>query len=421
VKKEDLKASFDQIKPSESEKTRMLNNILNHSDEKKGISMLSFNFKKAVPALVLTVVIAGGILTYKMMNKNYNYNSTPDYDVTDNMDLGREDSAAPLTNQFQIDDKHYILLSDDLKENYGFPADVKESDIGEKIANITRSPDKSMIGSEVYKYIPAGGEAVVAVKKDNEYRLFCFYVFESYNNNQDEDAVRYLALYGINKADDIAKIQFISHSDQSKLQGGTDNKVEITDRDEIARFYSFYSALKNSSDKYFDRLFNFSGSDSGKKGAETDTEAPDTAAPDNAVLPDEAEPDMTAPNQTGYGDDAPMNTTSARAHIAEDLPLAITNEEKIGAVSGDTTTANDTPVAASPSGGIMDMGDKVSGSGETEPSQGSAVGALANAVTIRIYNQNGVYYESVYYINLGFIGRYEVSKDFADFIGKYLR
>ena len=54
MKKEDLKASFDQIKPSESEKTRMLNNILNHSDEKKGISMLSFNFKKAVPALVLT-------------------------------------------------------------------------------------------------------------------------------------------------------------------------------------------------------------------------------------------------------------------------------------------------------------------------------------------------------------------------------
>jgi len=457
VKKEDLKASFDQIMPGEFEKKRMLDNILNHYDRKKGISMPLYNIRKAIPALVLTVVIAGGLLTYSFVQKNNNYDSRQENSVTDSAGAGREDMAAPLVNQFQIDDKHYILLSDDLKEEYGFPATVNESDIGEKIADIAKSPDKSLIGSEVYKYIPAGGEAVVAVKKDNEYQLFRFFTFESYNNNQDEDSVRYLELYGINKADDIAKVQFIGHSEESKLQGRTDIKGEITDRDEIARFYSYFSALKNSSDKYFDRLFNYSGVESGNKGIEVDTAvpdvtAPDIVAPDNAASPPVAEPDlispdaapditpdnavspdgagtnMAAPDQKGYGEDLPVTTESVQAQIEENLPMAATCEGEVGRASagasgeasGCTPTANDAPAVVAPSRGMMDMGGTVSESGATEPSRGSAGEALANPITIRIYNRSGVYYETVYYINLGFISRYEVSKDFADFISKYL-
>ncbi|HHW01076.1 MAG TPA: hypothetical protein GXX36_16195 [Clostridiaceae bacterium] len=453
MKKEDLKASFDQIMPSEFEKKRMLDNILNHRDRKKGISMPLYNIKKAIPALVLTVVIAGGLLTYNIVQKNNNYDLKPEYGAADDAGLGREDSAAPLVNQFQIDDRHYILLSDDLREEYGFPATVNESDIGEKITDIAKSPDKSLIGSEVYKYIPAGCEAVVAVKKDNEYQLFCFFVFESYNNNQDEDAVRYLELYGINKADDIAKIQFIGHSEESKLQGRMDIRGEIRDRDEIARFYSYYSALKNSSDKYFDRLFNYNGINSGKKGVEIDAVAPDyaapdavepdnivspdgagvnMAAPDNIASPDASESNAAAPNQTGYGESLPVTAESVRAQIAEDQPLAVTSEDETGRVSGgasgrasggysgDTPAANETPAEVAPSSGIIDMGGAVSESGATEPSRGSAGEALANPISIRIYNQSGVYYESVYYINLGFISRYEISKEFAGFIGKYL-
>lgn len=422
MKKEDLKASFDQIMPSEFEKKRMLDNILNHHDRKKGISMPLYNIKKAIPALVLTVVIAGGLLAYNIVQKNNNYDSKPEYGVADDAGLGREDSAAPLVNQFQIDDRHYILLSDDLREEYGFPVTVNESDIGEKITDIAKSPDKSLIGSEVYKYIPAGGEAVVAVKKDSEYQLFRFFVFESYNNNQDEDSIRYLELYGINKADDITKIQFIGYSEESKLQDRMNIRGEITDRDEIARFYSFYSALKNSSDKYFDRLFNYNGNNNGTNSGNRDVEF-----------------DTVAPDQTGYGEDMPMSTASARANIAEDLPLPITNEGEAagttgkaggarasGGVSADTPVANDTTAVTAPSSGIMDMGTTVSGSGttagsgSTEPGKGPAGEALANPITIRIYNQKGVYYESVYYINIGFINRYEVSEDFAGFIAKYL-
>ena len=39
--------------------------------------------------------------------------------------------------------------------------------------------------------------------------------------------------------------------------------------------------------------------------------------------------------------------------------------------------------------------------------------------TIRIYNRNGIYYDSMYYANIGFINRYEVSKEFADYLDKY--
>jgi hypothetical protein len=422
MKKEDLKISFDQIKPSESAKKRMLDNILSHSDRKKGTFMTLFNFKKAIPALALVTVIAGGLLAYSMLGENSfmlrennHYDSAPEYNsVTDDVGSGREDAVAPLLDQFQIDDRHYMLLFDDLRVDYGLPATVSENDIGEKITDITVSPDKNMIGSEVYSYIPAGGEAIVAVKKDNGYQLFRFFTFESYNNNQDEDSVEYLKLYGINKADDIAKIQFIGHSEQSKLEGRTDILGEITNRDEIARFYGFYSVLKNSSNKYFDRLFNYNNTGTGNKGIEIDTAVPNTVT----TPPDYVDPDPVKPaDQMGYGEDLPMDIASDRVDAVVDLPLKITEDESVS-ISGNTPTSNDDAGTVSPPHGIMDMGD--TGSGSTEPSQGSAANALVNPITIRIYNQNGVYFDSVYYKNFGFISRYEVSKDFADFIGKYI-
>ncbi len=421
MKKEDLKASFEQIKPSESAKKRMLENILDHSYRKKGRTMLSFNFKKVIPALALSVVIAGGLLTYSMLQKNYNYNSMPESNATDSADTGREDLAAPILNQFQIDDKLYVLLSDDLRQEFGFPATVNEADVGEKIGDIENSPDKSLIGSEVYKYIPAGGESVVAVKRDNGYQLFKFFTFESYNNNQDEDAIRYLTLYGIDSADDIAKIQFVGHSERGKLEDRMEILAEITDRDEITRFYDFYSALKNSSDKYFDKLFNYSeGTDIGRGNVEVDTAMPDIEAPDKAVSPDgSVEQDVKEPDQIGSVEDLPKNITPDTVHYAEDMPLPTAGVGESGAVSADTPVTGDTSNTVSPSRGMMDTGETMSGTVEANP--GTSGEALANPITIRIYNKKGVYFDSIYYMNIGFISRYEVSEDFANFIGKYIK
>ena len=39
MRKEDLRASFDRIRPDESAKKRMLGNILNQYERKKGIIM----------------------------------------------------------------------------------------------------------------------------------------------------------------------------------------------------------------------------------------------------------------------------------------------------------------------------------------------------------------------------------------------
>ena len=56
--------------------------------------------------------------------------------------------------------------------------------------------------------------------------------------------------------------------------------------------------------------------------------------------------------------------------------------------------------------------------GETSASYSGSVGsdALGNPITIRIYNRSGVYLETVYYPNMGFISRHEVNDEFAAFL-----
>lgn len=400
MKKEDLKGSLNKIEPDKAAERRMLNNILSHSGKEQ---KMTFNFRKAVPALGLAIVIAGSILAYDMMAGKNNI-PAPEY-ANDGIIDAREDMVAPLLNQFQIDGRHYIFLSDDLRAEYGFSQQIDESDIGDKITTITTSVDPSLIGSEVYGYKPAGGEAVVAVKKDNEFQLFRFFTFESYNNNQDEDAVEYLKLYGINNSEDIAKIQFIVHSEQSKIEGKIDVRGELIRRDEIAQFYGHYSVLKNSSDKYFDRLFNFKSDSS----TSTDVEI-DVPNQQDLVPPDAVGQDIIQPSNPGSIAPAPDHIG-----VAEDMPLKKDD--------GEPSVIDPTRPVSKDSGsqGMMDMGNTDSNVGSTVPSQGSAGNALANPVTIRIYNNSGVYLETVYYRNIGFISRYEVNVEFADFMEEYIK
>lgn len=372
----------------------MLNNILSHSGKEK---KMAFDFRKAIPALGLAIVVAGGALVYGIMTGG-NRTPAPEYATIDNSSGAREDMVAPILNQFQLDGRHYILMPDDLRIEYGFPQRINESDIGEKISTITTSVDPSMIGCEVYRYKPAGSEAVVAVKKGDDYMLFRFFTFESYNNNQDEDAIEYLKLYGINNADDIAKVQFIVHSERSKLEGKPDIRGELTGRDEITRFYGYFSALKNSSDKYFDRLFGSNPNDGGRNGVEIDAPnqidpvAPD--APDSVIVhPAVPEKAVPIPDHTGFAEDMPL-TDFGRTPA----------ENSAGSVSNDG------------SAGMMDMGNIGAITGGTVPALDPGSNLLADPVTIRIYNQSGVYLETVYYRNIGFISRYEINEDFAAFI-----
>jgi len=434
VKREDIKMVFDNIEPDMPAKERMLENVLYHSKNRKMNPMLYFNFRKAVPALVLTVVLAGGILSYGLKDIIFNNGmrgSSPTETAQDSLidndtASGREDMPAPLLNQFQIKGRNYILMSDYVEE-FGFDTEISGDDIGSKIATIEKSPDKSLVGCEVYEYIPAGGEAVVAVKRNNAYELYRFFTFESYNNNQDEDAIEYLKLYGINSPEDIAKIQFIVHTERSKLEGTTNITGEISDRNEIAKFYSFYSVLKNSSDKYFEKLF---GNRPGSRDVEIDRVNPDgqvePVAPDYMPAPDYDGASGAGSSYPGIAEDMPMSTGGGRdAVITIEPSVAIDQPADLPITGGDTPVSViiDRGNVSSPTGGSSSM----TGIGSTEPvtvapAQGGSVGnALDSPVTIRIYNKNGVYLETTYYKNIGFISRYEISSDFAAFIENYIK
>ena len=95
--------------------------------------MAPFKLKKLIPALGLAVVIVGSVLTYNVL---WGIKTRPIHrrDMLLIVATWLEDAIA-LNNQFRIDDKHYILLSDDLRKEYGLPAVVIESDVGEKIAD----------------------------------------------------------------------------------------------------------------------------------------------------------------------------------------------------------------------------------------------------------------------------------------------
>ncbi|NLY17876.1 MAG: hypothetical protein GX045_02710 [Clostridiaceae bacterium] len=161
------------------------------------------------------------------------------------------------------------------------------------------------------------------------------------------------------------------------------------------------------------RLPHYYGSNSGKTDVKTDPAAPDMNPPD-AI-----EPDMSAPDYMKSGQRLPMGETKARFDIAEDMPLIIQDESDTIFSSGSAhnATAGDTPVSSGTSSVIMDMGDEGQISGS---SSGTAADALANPITVRIYNQKGLYFDSMYYMNIGFINRYEISEDFADFINSYI-
>ncbi|HHY64338.1 MAG TPA: hypothetical protein GX501_04770 [Clostridiaceae bacterium] len=431
MKREELVASFDSITPDKAAEKRMLDNILSHSRKER---KMTFNYRRAIPALGLVIVIVCGILAYNFTIGRKSTQAPGDALVN----IGgpaREDAAAPMVNQFKMDGRHYIILSDDLRAEYGFPQQISEGDIGEHITTITDSVDPSLIGCEVYRYKPAGSEAVVAVKKGDEYLYFRFFTFESYINNQDEDAIEYLRIYGINSAEDIAKIHFIVHSDISKLEGRMDVRAELTGRDEISRFYDYFSVLKNSSDRYFEKLFNYRPESGAKGGTGTDT--PRQVEPVAPVMPG-------APEQPANPPVAPVAPDAPVSYQAmPEEPYAPDRNEVYPVIPpssafsapGQTGYAEDMPLTGYGSTPAWDGGGQPSGgsnygtvgsgsanavAGGTEPAGGIGWNPLADPVTIRIYNQGGVYLEMMYYRNIGFISRYEINDEFAAFINSCL-
>jgi len=352
MKQEDIKKSLDQIDLDDKAQQRMIDNVLKYKIQKNYIKIKRNRyFRFAIPAFVCVFVIVGSITVYNLSNIDRMEgtftttigDATFDDKSANNLQ-GIDDMMAVVDNQFEMDDMHYILLSDALKADFAFPNTLSGSDVGKKITTIITTVDPNLMGCDVYEFLPAGSLAVVAVNIDNAYKLFEFFNYESYINNKDEDTAAYLNLYGIHSADDIAKIQFIAYSEEAKIAGRIEPISELNDQTKIAEFYDYYSVIKDSSSKYFDRLMNY--------------------------------------KDLGINDSVPER--------ASDI--------------------------------FYDKGDMVVTSGTTSSSgsMGAAGNALSDSVTIRIYNQQGVYYEAEYYPKLGFISRHEVTDAFANFLKDYI-
>jgi len=404
MKREDIRCAIDRIEPDRDAEKRMLDHILRESGKAGTVTAkTTFKPRRAIPVLAMSALVIAGVMIWGLSSGKLLTNDAGErLQAGDSMGSApREDAAVEQRDQFQLGNRHYILLQEEQRAEFELPDAIKDEAIGEKIATITDSVDKSLIGLEVYRYKPAGGEAIVAVKRDTGYQLFSFLAFESYLKNRDEDAKAYLELYGIHSADDIARILFIGHSEQAKLEGRTEILAELADRQKINKFYDYYSVLTDSSENYFKKLFGTADGDRGDADADPHTAEPES---DGKVVPpmpsDHADggyydsPDASV----GVGKKPDLEAREvAPSGYAEDLPTAY------------PVAPADTPNAV--------------GQGNTQASHPGSAGtnALDNPVTIRIYNRSGVYMETVYYPNIGFISRHEVNEAFANFLKECLK
>ncbi|PKM63348.1 MAG: hypothetical protein CVU97_00830 [Firmicutes bacterium HGW-Firmicutes-21] len=393
MKKEDIVKSLDNITPDENTVGRMREKILTHSGEKRRESFFKhFNLKRTVTAALLVLVITAGTLSFNAWQEPVTGSwVTLEAGVRDsiegkherltNGDLapgyaemfpeGRMPDIYPYY-QFKIENKYYMLMFDSQITEFNLPETIVESDIGGKLATISDG-NKTCV---VYSYLPAGSEAVVVVKIDDKYELYTFNGFDSYINNQDEDAKEYLKLYGIKSDSDIAKIQFMSYNQSALPANGEyisarDIRAELTDKASIQDFYKHYSAMKNSSDKYFGILYSYKSSFGTSNGGANQT-SPSYGKTDGGDMPT-----TVAPDQTPITDDAFYDRNMTDGGV-------------------------ETPGSIMPS----------------EPADSGR--ALMDSITIRIYNRSGIYFDVEYYTNINFISRYEVSDAFTEFLKGYI-
>jgi len=404
MKQEDIKKSLDQIELDDKVRQKMIDNILKYKIQKSEIKYVKKrNFRFALSVFAFVLVVVGSVAGYNLLNNgrledNWALSIGGGIATENNTNSIQENMMAVVNNQFMMEDMYYTLLPDALKADFVFPESISEKDVGKKITTISTTVDPNLMGCEVYEYLPAGSLAVVAVKINNVYKLFNFFNYESYINNKDEDTTMYLNLYGIHSAEDIAKIQFIGHSEESKIAGRAELISEPNDYEKIAEFYDYYSVMKDSSIKYFDKLMKY-------KALNINNSVPVNASDifydtGNFVVDSETTSDGTS--------------TSGSTNTS---PIGITSISSSGSISpsGSISTSPSGSTSTTTSGSTSS-----SGSTSTSGSIGSVDDALSDSVTIRIYNQYGVFYETEYYPKIGFISRHEVSDEFANYLKDYI-
>ncbi len=436
MKSEDIKQAFSEIEPTREQTQRMWEGIAAKQPQRRRQPLL----RMALPAFALAAALLAGGIYYASKDREQPQTLLPENGTTnsaaappadamggdkaagetavDRQGAQQEGEMAWAQHIFSLDGRQYYLLDSQTAAAFGWKQAVDAADIGTKLGTVRMgAPDGKPLSCEVFRYKPAGCDAVVAAAQGEGYQLYRFVAFESYNQNKDQPAADYLELYGIRKAADLAKIQVIGYSEQAKLENRVDIHKEITDRATLRRFYDYYSVIPDGSAAYFQKLFGNTPSDPGTVTGYSDPATPPDRLPQRDVIEPMTERSETSlPPDAALGHDAPLTN-------AADLP-ADYGTDSVTAASGavppipapdlpDTNNASDTPA-------VMPGYDPGGSAGSSSSNPGSAENLFADSVTLRIFGQNGLYFETVYYPHMAFLSRHAVNAAFADFLAELL-
>lgn len=257
---------------------------------------------------------------------------------------------------------------------------------------------------KVYRYLPAGCDAVIAVEKNGEISLFQFSSFISYMENRDEDFIAYLELYGIHNADDIKEVQLLHYSEDMKVNGTNPLIVDtnLVSEEELSAFYERFSVLKESSSKYWALLY-----------AQNQPTAPSSSLPT-------PKPSYTEDLPTDYGEVYEALPTDYEMY--EELPPDRVYTYEIDPVQPQTSATPFSPLPTPSPSYSEDFPPDYGGEGGSY--SGSTGDALDNVLYLRVIGRNGLYFEMPYYPNIRFLSRYELSEEIfntpLDGLGKFM-
>lgn len=276
--------------------------------------------------------------------------SEPD---TASSETATEIYVLPAESSFVLNGKRYEQVSPGSAQIWGkpLPSTVSEESLGAAVGIISGSG--KLNGETVYTYAPADCEALVAVSLDGKYRLYAFSNFLSYEENGDEDAEKYLEVYGAQGPDDLLSVELLEYPDET-----TEYSLNVLDEEKKKRFYNLFSGLQEKSSQYFSALSSYGAEDTWK---------------DTASLPQNEASSFPAESFTAvFGPDG-----------ASYIPADSFDESQ---EEGENTAASHSPA-------------------------GEGSHALDDSVCVRITFRSGLMRDFWYYPHIGFLSRFEVTPD----------
>ena len=185
-----------------------------------------------------------------------------------------ETYAVAAEDRFIVEGKIYTEVPPGNADWMGkpFPSVVPEKDLGEPAGTIEGGGELN--GKTAYVYAPGQSQALLAVERDGEYRLYVFYMFVSYEENGEEDAAEYLEVYGVESAQDFVSVELIQYP-----ADGVERSLGVLSERETEEFYRMFSHLKDGSAAYFEALSSYDGETNSVEDTEEESGVNNSSAP----------------------------------------------------------------------------------------------------------------------------------------------